>query len=403
MSSPHSARPGRHSTGFLYAEPPETYPDISLPKEDPVPATIRVNAVPRRRRGARKAARVLRGRTVDRIAVRRLFKRTVPKENNFRHGNTKWTPEELTEQDKTEADDLFRTYAIDDSGRLAAIEKWKTFLALNVLQPCGESLRLWVGQAKRSGLGPGSRHTYATYFKSTIPRDDPLVKKVMKSVMRAHADYDTSQAPFVEFADLCRIIEAIEDLTMRAMCYVMLIAGLRPEGARWLRHSQLNAEPQDATSEKQILLIVQVRVDKNAWKRVHRDELSLLRSFTPTLLSFPTEVRKRINGRSDMQDSRPFWNYSNTALNNALRSVAESHSLPHATSTSFRKSYMQRTFERCKGNMDEVKRWTLHHSKFVTKAHYVQWQCTQNKETVGYLDPDMRSSDSEESADDEDS
>jgi len=180
----------------------------------------------------------------------------------------------------------------------------------------------------------------------------------------------------------------------------MLIAGLRPEGARWLRHSQMNASPK-GNDMKEILLIVQIRIDKNAWKRVHRDELVLRGDFTPSMRSFPSEVKKAINGSSTNQDHRPFWAYTNTAINNALRGVTEAHALPRTTGTSFRKSYMQRTFERCKGDMDAVKKWTLHHSKFVTKAHYVQWQCTQNKDFQGYREPDVRSSGSESSGEED--
>jgi len=291
------------------------------------------------------------------------------------------------------ANNLLKVYGIDDSGRQSVLEKWRVFLALNGFeQPTGEALRLWVGQATTSGLSAGSRHTYATYIRVTIPRDDPLLKKVMKSVMRAHADAETSAALFVDFDTLVAIIELVTDVTMRSAMYVMLIGGLRPVAANWLRHRQIAAEP---SNDEELLLVVQVRVDKNAWKRVHRDQLELRKDFTPTLTTLPREVRQRINGSKSNQEKRPFWGITTASMNTELARISETHSLPRATSMSFRKSYMHRVFERCGEDMEKVRAATLHHSKHVTKAHYFQWR------HLGYADPEARSSSSESSDEDE--
>jgi len=291
------------------------------------------------------------------------------------------------------ANELLRTFGIDDSARQRVLEKWRTFLLLNGFDhPSGEALRLWVGQATNGGLSAGSRHTYATYIRATIPRDDPLLKKVMKSIMRAHADAETSAAIFVEFDQLVEIIEHISDALMRSACYVMLLAGMRMIGVTWLRHRQIAAQPSD---NEDLLIAVQVRVDKNAWKRVHRDQLEIRKDYTSTLTALPTNVRKIINGSRSEQDKRPFWNLTTAMINKELRQVSESFCLPHATTMSFRKSYMHRVFTRCGDDMDEIRRMTLHHSKFVTKAHYFQWR------HMGYADPEARSS-SSESSDNED-
>ena len=93
------------------------------------------------------------------------------------------------------ANEMLRLFGIDDSARQRVLEKWKTFLLLNGFDhPSGEALRLWVGQATNGGLSAGSRHTYATYIRVTIPRDEPLLKKVMQSIMRAHADASEGQS-----------------------------------------------------------------------------------------------------------------------------------------------------------------------------------------------------------------
>ena len=351
---------GRHSTGSGWEEPEDSGRLTSLPipkvARGPIPKGVK------KPRSRKQKKVVKRGRPV------------------------KWVPAILSEEHVDHANRVLHEYGIDDSQRQRVLLNWHVFLAMNDLASTGEALLKWVGQAECAGLLPGSVHTYATHIRTAIPHGDNLVKRVMKAVMRKHADHETSQALFVPFEELVIIIEGIEDRVLRTMCYVMLVAGLRPNGARWLRHTQMAAEPVD---DQAILLDVQVRVDKNAWKRVHRDQLSLRRDFTPLLAGFPSDVRKCINGRAANQQQRPFWSITNTAINNALRSVSESLGTQRATSTSFRKSYMQRTFDRCSGDMDEVRKWTLHHSKFVTKAHYFQWR------NIGYADPEAQSSSDE--------
>lgn len=343
----------RHSTGFASLAPPpiETAPVRKAPKRAMSGRKGRKKPTAVRHSGPRSRKRLIRSMS--------LKTRGRPR---------KWTPSVVTEEEKARGLQLLTDYGIPEDAEARVIKDFNTFLALNGLQPNGYAMLLWCGQCLVAGLGPGSLETYGTFVRKVMPRGDPLIKKLTKALMRQHADFDTKTAPVVSDEDLIMIMLHLPS-ELQAGVFLMLVAGLRPIALKWLRRKQVAAWRRKLDAE--ILVYIQVRVDKNAWKRVHRTELAIPRAWT-SMVKVP-EAYHQLYNEGD-PNHRLFWEgHSATALNQALAKVADEHSLPRATSTSFRHAYMNRLFTVFKGDMDQIKPYTLHHSRYVTKAHYYLW------------------------------
>ena len=348
----------RHSTGFSRVE----VEAVGSVVESEVNTLLK--AAPKKAaRGRQKPTIVTRrNRTRTRLAAK------IKADRKPKGRPKKWVPSIVTDEDKARGLQILADYGTPDDAEIRIVRDFHLFLTINELQPTGYAMLLWCGQCLVAGLGPGSLETYATFVRKVLPRGDPMIKKLTKALMRQHADFDTKSAPVVSDADLIAIMLLLPD-DLRAGVFVMLIAGLRPIALKWLRRKQIAAwsKSRDAS----ILLHVQIRVDKNAWKRVHRSQLAIPRAWTSL-----TEVPEDLMDRYNLGDPnhRLFWkDHSATELNQALAKVSRDHSLPRATSTSYRHGYMNRLFAIFDGDMEKIKPFTLHHSRFVTKAHYFLW------------------------------
>ena len=308
-------------------------------------------------------------RTVARV-MRRAHAQAAPRVVKGRV--SKWVPKVMDDTDQTAALEFMGMYATTSAAAERVQTNFRLFLSLNEMASGGEALMLWVGQCVVAGLAPGTIDTYATYLRRLMPRDDPVARSVFKAIQKQHADAETTHAADILDADLIRIINRVADPVMQAGLFILLVAGLRPNGLRWLRRKQAKARlPAD---DAEVLIHIQIRVDKNAWKRVHRNELSLPRSWTAHMGfdKFPAQVQAYLS-EGDPEE-RLFWGLSNGAINKALAAVATLHHLPCATGTTFRRAYMNRLFNGFDGDLEKIRPWTLHHSKMVTKAHYYQWK-----------------------------
>ena len=323
--------------------------------------------------GGKKATkRAKRGRKKPALVMRRITRRQLvvkAKAEATKKGRPKlWVPALVTDEEKARGLQLLTDYGTPDDAEVRVVRDFHLFLTINELQPTGYAMLLWCGQCLVAGLGPGSLETYGTFVRKVLPRGDPMIRKLTKALMRQHADFDTKSAPVVSDEDLIKIMLLLPE-ELRAGVFLMLVAGLRPIALKWLRRKQIISR--NRTRDPTTLVYIQVRVDKNAWKRVHRNELAIPRTWT-SLADVPEELARQF--RDGAPEHRLFWSgHSATELNQALAKVAKENGLPRATSTSYRHAYMNRLFEIFSGDMEQIKLYTLHHSRFVTKAHYYLW------------------------------
>ena len=321
------------------------------------------------------------------VPKRRRLSLFVPKKTKVKRGRKPlWNPRAATDADRLRGEALLKEWGMSKSSATRVIKDFGTFCDLSGLEKNGTAMVPWVGQMSEV-LQPGTLETYAMIVKKTLPRD-PMAYQVVKCLQRQHADADTKHAVDMGDADLWQVVLALPEDIQPAGA-VMCLGGFRGIALRFFRRNQVVAWHK--SEDKQYVLHVQVRVDKNANKRVHRAELSIPRSWgIPTL---PSVVYEYLLGVPGNQGERLFRGMTNARMNNALAKATQSLGLPTITSTSFRRAFMNRVFRECEGDEARIATYTLHHSKYVTRAHYCLWK--------GEGRPPNEHSDDEDSAVDE--
>ena len=281
--------------------------------------------------------------------------------------NKKWRPRVLHPDDVKAGEEFMMTWGISKSARDRLRTDYVTFCELNNFDTnSGEAMKPWVGQMTVDGLAPGTIDTYVGYVKSLFPRDH-RARDVHAAAQRQHADADTHHAPDVEEAGLVAYAYYAKKKQVKALLEVELIAGLRLVAARGLRRKQLFAPTLE--EDPDVILTVQVRLDKNIKKRTHRATLRIPRRWYPHGFSATT---LKILREGDKEERLFSW-ATNGAFSRELLEIEDAHGLPHATAGSFRRLYMNRVFHQTDGDKAAMKKFTLHHSEYVTEAHYVMF------------------------------
>ena len=278
--------------------------------------------------------------------------------------NKMWCPRVLRPSDVSAGEEFMEKWGIVKTARNRLRTDYLKFCEMNNFDTnSGEAMRPWVGQMTVDGLAPGTIDTYVGYVKSMFPRDH-RARDVHAAAQRQHADADTQHAPDVAEVGLCAYAHYAKK-RMKALLEVELMAGLRLVAARGLRRKQMFAPTFEEDAE--FILTVQVRVDKNIKKRTHRATLRIPRRWFPQGFSASTLAILR---QGD-PDERVFGWAKNGVFSRELLAIEQAHDLPHATAGSFRRLFMNRVFHHTNGDKAAMKKFTLHHSEYVTEAHYV--------------------------------
>jgi len=122
-------------------------------------------------------------------------------------------------------------------------------------------------------------------------------------------------------------------------------------------------------AEDEFAFVIEVHLDKTIRKRSMRQGLQV-----PHWLRDELATRKEIMqifGKGPA-DEKPFEDVSCTQVNSALKAATPEGKVA-PTSYSFRRAYVQAVFVHTKGDGVEMKKYTLHFSDQVVKAHYVDW------------------------------
>jgi len=258
-----------------------------------------------------------------------------------------------------------------------AQQLFRTVCSLSDAETTSYSLLGFLGQLVRSPLAASSTETYFQAAKKLI-RQDNYSYRMTKAVMRAHADSDVDGGADVEDSVLLEVLKFIP-VARRPAYVIMLLIGCRTVLLRWLRIAQI--APRRSAEDNEIIIHVQVRVDKNAWKRLHRAGLSIPREW----LSYKLDQHFFDWHKGYTPNDRPFEKLSATSLNYHLKHAvnAANHArsadgkeelIPHLTTKAFRRAFFARVFRAFDGQWEKVQEFTLHHSKYVTKAHYLRWK-----------------------------
>lgn len=302
--------------------------------------------------------------TPQRLA-RRSFKGSKKKRKSSQR--RMWRPRVLRPGDVEAGEAFMATWGISKSARDRVRADYGTFCELNSYTTNSvDAMQPWVGQMTVDGLAPGTIDTYAGYVKSMFPRDH-RARNVHAATQRHHADADTQHAPNVAEIGLYEYARRAKGKVMKSLVEVELLTGIRLVAARGLRRSQIYAPTVEQDSEH--ILTVQLRIDKNIKKRTHRATLRIPRAWFPDGVSESTLKYLREGDA----DERLFSWATNGVFSREMLAIERAHGLPHATAGSFRRLFMNRVFENTGGDKAAMKKFTLHHSEYVTEAHYVSF------------------------------
>lgn len=341
-----------------------TDPSTIVPPSLPPPpkkaaAKVRITtAAVRHRRGVRK--------------IRLMAKKKKPPKPRGRP--RLYVPQALRPEDYAAGEAFLKKWGPNTRTSDFAKALYRKVLELSGLEPTSDTLLGYLGQLSLSRLGPGSIETYFA-AATKIAKKDAETHKLHRAVMRQHADAEVNSGADVEDKVLLEVVDNIPTVHKPAF-EIMLLIGCRPCLLPWLRQCQI--APRHHREDATHVLHVQVRVDKNAWKTLHRNEISVPRawlnfSFGPAFYSWHSAVSPQ---------TKPFEGYDATKMNTILKETVdrlnaarpEDCHIPHLTNKAFRRAFFDRVFKACDGDTDKIASYTLHHSKYITKAHYYRWK-----------------------------
>jgi len=370
------------STSTEVPPPSVSLANVSQPKKKKVaskPITLPVIKLVRGRRGVRK--------------VRILTKKKRPKP---RGRPRLYVPCALSSEDYEAGKAFLDKWGPNTRTTDYAQSLYRKVLELSSLEASSTALLGFLGQLTRSRLGPGSVETYVA-AASKIMKRDAETHRMHRATMRHHADADVNSGADVEDKILLEVVQNVPVVHKPAF-EVMLLIGCRPCLLPWLRQKQITPRrrKEDATD----VLHIQVRVDKNAWKTLHRNEISVPRAWLD--FSFGQDFYSW--HQSLTPDTKPFEGYDATKMNAVLKKTveqlnnnrADADKIPHLTNKAFRRAFFDRVFKACDGDVDKIASYTLHHSKYVTKAHYYRWKGQRLPPMDGETSDEVEDEDMEE-------
>jgi len=292
-----------------------------------------------------------------------------------------WTPrDEVTVEDLAAAD--------------VAIERWTkpdqtervlgAFDALKAKYGYEKALKGIFGQFISSGLAPGSIETYMTYIvdaRRPSTNQEWLVKaRVMEAAQRMHADADTRQAPDVSTENLVRLLELDRVTSFDwIVTYLCIVTGNRPSDLVELRVKQF------VLAEDPASFAIQYRLTKAQKKRGKRRQLQFPFHFMPEIAAFYNRFRDFFGRYVSEHDHKwkPFeelstsaylqrlqTNYKNLFPTKKKKPDKDDEASPHITTYSFRVRYLNLVFDRCNGDFNIYKKYTLHIDDKMVQAHY---------------------------------
>lgn len=305
-----------------------------------------------------------------------------------------WEPMTLTETHVCEMDRFMAQYGTSSTGKERVLANYLEFCRMNGRDP-KKSLAAVIGQMLLPGVSPttgkpmkglsaGTIDTYSGYVYGEYRSAANL--KARRAAMRYHADADCEGAARYSREYLLQTLLKIQDVNVRRMCLVLWLTGLRPCAVRHLRRKLFKVGSLGTREGSAAPAItVEIRLDKIVKKRVQRSHLVL-----PWAMVTPIGegTMKKLMGAGD-PNSLPFAKTTCDKVNAELKKVAGEGEV--ITSYCFRKAFVSWVFEMCKGDMVEVKKYTLHFTDQVIKAHYVDWfkDTAQDNTTAAPIEDDV--------------
>lgn len=295
---------------------------------------------------------------------RSSFSLTSPSfERTARGAVTKWFPNLAQPGDHDTFKEKFAIYGPKTKQRDRIRQKFLRFKELNPTESPISAVEKLIGQWLNSGLRPSTCETYLKYLQPLIikeTREREKISEIRRCIEAMHADSDTRIAPQLSSDSLTRILSLTKG-RLQAFLWIMYQTGLRSKAISVLRRKQIKYCAQQG-------LRIQIWLDKNHRHRHLRVTLSI----PPMLLSPITKTTKTII-EEGLPDERPFQNFTANHVNNNLRRLCQRHGITSPTTYSWRRAYMNRVKSFCKGDAQEMKKYTLHLSNSITEAHYIDF------------------------------
>lgn len=305
--------------------------------------------------------------------------RSEPAKTTNRGRPVLWTPAVLSPEDTALMEEVRKKYGAKTSSKERVLFNYQIFCALNSLDP-KVALMQCAAQMRISKMMWSTIDTYSGYVAQKFASFDN--RDARRTIQCAHADDDVEGAPRFSRQDLRARIDLLppEKQLIKRFCLLLLLAGIRPVAGRETRRRHFGV----CGVDDEFAFVIEVHLDKTVRKRAMRQGLQV-----PHWLRDELASRKEITqifGKGPPEE-KPFEDVSCAQVNAALKGVTPDGEVA-PTSYSFRRAYVQAVFVHTKGDGAQMKKYTLHFSDQVVKAHYVDWfhAC---KRDFTEADPDM--------------
>ena len=269
-----------------------------------------------------------------------------------------WMPTRVLAEDREAARALAAAWADPNWGTQERVRRHVLdFLRLN--QEEDNPFLLLAGQMKRCGLRFSTIVTYLQYCKPLVSSWSLPIRASYRSTLRmahlAHADEDTKQIKDIDLQEAMAFVNASKG-TLKCFAYILGLTGARARDLSRLRRKQIRVTDTG--------IRIEFRVMKNRRKRAMRAAVFFkYRDF------FPASPRTLKYLREGDKEQSLFGNWNANSFNQKSKLMSEP--LSRITTKSFRRMFINRTFERLK-DVEKVKAYTLHISSRTIQAFYLK-------------------------------